>query len=69
MNLREQIGTALKQIRNNKKMTANDIATKAGMTPVSVYNIEAGGRMSVDSVEAYLKAVGATLTITANQEP
>lgn len=65
MNIREQIGLQLLEVRKKKQMTQQQVADMAGITRNNLSKIENGKyNVSVDILSRVCEVVGVRLTIT-----
>jgi transcriptional regulator with XRE-family HTH domain len=56
------IGTRIQQVRENRRMTASDLARLAGVTPTAVWNWETNGtRPRPNALSSAAKALGVTI--------
>lgn len=63
------IGSRLRELRLQKKMTMREVAELAGIAQSSLSYIEAGSNSpSIDTLEAILKALGSTMADFFSQE-
>lgn len=62
------IGVRLRALRLLRNRSVPSLAAALHVTPTTIYQWEVGTRMpTVDKVEAYLRAIGESLTIGAPQ--
>ena len=67
--IRQRIGAELRALREAKGYTVRELAERAGLVHSHIVRIE-GGKYSItlDTLEALCKALGATIRIDSNGE-
>lgn len=67
----ETIAERLKHLRTRRRLTRNDLATKAGINKQTIYRIEAGRHAAIraSTIEALARALGVAPEVLTGQAP
>lgn len=66
---RTLIGKALKGIREDKGLSVKDVAEKTNLTTATIWNIETGRSMSLNSLDDYSRSLGYRISISLEKDP